>query len=485
MFAQPAQNAMNGMFAKPAQNALSYNQPAPTPMGVTAKAPAAAVSTPPKTLPTSQQNPVSSSSSMGSYKGVPITPGTDAQVAAQIAKINAGPSSTPSSQQTQTYTKPTPQPTVSAPQAAPPPTYSGLLSQAANQAGSLNTQARKINATADQIGSQTQQSPAELAALQEAARLEAARSQADYNIGTHGWSAAFQQGQEGAVNRNVNNQEAAANSVAQLYAAQRGVATQAYTGQANAQNAAGGLLGTAAGVYQNAANSAKPEVTGYGQTSFDPTTSTFGSGGGSNLDPQTQATSLAQKVMSGQMTYDQAISSMGYAGSAGTTFLNNAITAAGGNPLHLQASGSATQGVIGTQTAQQAAYESAHQQAQNLQSQLTDLITTFGLNPADLNAVNLGLQKIAKNTSSSQYKILNNYLADIASRYSQVLTPPGGSSTDTTRATASGMLDGIASGRSILEVMNSLDEQAKAVIAGVSTTGTGQGGTVSGANPWH
>lgn len=222
----------------------------------------------------------------------------------------------------------------------------------------------------------------------------------------------------------------------------------------------------------------QPSTSAYGQTVFDPTTGTFKSGS-SNLDPQTQAGTLAQQVQSGQITYEQALASMGYAGAAGTNFLNNAITAAGGNPLQLQAQGSAQQGIIGTQQGQIAGYQSALQQGQNLQSQLTNLINTFGLNPNDVNAVNTGLQKIAQNTSSPQYQILSNYVNDIANTYSQVLTPAGGSQTDTTRSLAASMLDATAKGSSLITTMKALDEAAKAKIAGVSTTGAGHASTSS------
>lgn len=90
---------------------------------------------------------------------------------------------------------------------------------------------------------------------------------------------------------------------------------------------------------------AAPNPAQYGQTVFDPATGQFTGG---NLDPQTQAANLAQQVMSGAMTYDQAIASLGYAGSAGTNFLNNAITGAGGNPLQLQAQNAAQQANIAT-----------------------------------------------------------------------------------------------------------------------------------------
>lgn len=138
-------------------------------------------------------------------------------------------------------------------------------------------------------------------------------------------------------------------------------------------------------------------------------------------------------------------------------------------------------------------YKSAQQQGQNLASQASDLISTFNLNPSELNAANGAIQKIALNTSNPQYQILNNYLNDISARYAQILTPPGGAPTDTTRAVATGMLNTLASGTSLKQVLSALDQQANAVIAGVPTTGgsssPASGGTTgsdtSAANPWH
>lgn len=226
------------------------------------------------------------------------------------------------------------------------------------------------------------------------------------------------------------------------------------------------------------ADKVAPQVSNYGQTAFNPLDSSFGSKGSGNLDPQTQATSLAQDVLSGKTTYDQALSSLAYAGNVGSNFLNSAITAAGGNPLQLQATGAANQSVIGTQTQQVEGYKSALQQGQNLQSQLSDLITTFGLNPSDINGANTGLQKIAANVSDPHYKQLENYVNDIANTYAQILTPPGGSATDTTRGIAASMIDATAKGTSIIDTMKGLDQQAQAKIAGTLTQ-TGSTGTNS------
>lgn len=379
-----------------------------------------------------------SSPAKASYKGVPITPGNEA---AQIAKIDAA-------QNTSTTTAGNSH-TSSAPIPPAPPTYSGLV-------GNLVTNAQTTAAGG-------QMTPEELKARQRLAGLPGVQGAVNANIESHPSDNAFQMGREAVAGRNIEAQR-------QSLAGQ----VDAYASERSANTAANSAAGTQ---YNAAANLAQPQLGSYGQTYYNPLTGE--NSGGGNLDPQTQASSLAQKVISGQMTYDQAISSIGYAGSAGTNFLNQAITSAGGNPLQLQAQGSATQGVINTQTGTQAGYQSALQQGQNLQAQLTDLITTFGLNPTDLNKANLGLQTIAKNISNPHYKQLENYVNDIANTYAQVLTPPGGSATDTSRGIASSMLDATASGTSLIDTMKSLDNAARAKIAGVSTTGAGNGASSS------
>lgn len=357
-----------------------------------------------------------------------------------------------------------------------PATFPTLVNATANQATRLNDQASNINTTAGLIGSQGQVTPQEQAAKDKLANLIGIQGSVNANIENHPSEFAFQMGREAVAGRNIEAMRQSLAAQSEAYSSTRQANTQAYTGQANAQNAAGGLMSSAGGILNNAAGQLAPQVTGYGQTAYNPGTNTFGADGGGNLDPQTQATSLAQKVINKQMTYEQAISSIGYAGSAGTNFLNSAITQVGGNPLSLQAQGTTQQGVITSQGTQVAQYQSALQQGQNLQAQLTDLIKTFGLNPNDVNVVNAGLQKIAQNTSSAQYKQLQNYINDVANTYAQILTPPGGAATDTTRGIASSMLDATASGQSILSVMKSLDNAAKAKIAGIPTTGGSSGG---------
>lgn len=152
------------------------------------------------------------------------------------------------------------------------------------------------------------------------------------------------------------------------------------------------------------------------------------------------------------------------------------------NPNYNPVVSSAQSGITTQQTQQVEGYRSVLQQGQNLQAQLKDLITHFGLNPNDINAVNSGIQKIAQNTSNPYYKQLSNYINEVANTYSQALTPPGGSATDTTRGIATSMLDATAKGSSIIDVMDSLDNAIKAKIAGVPTIGNSTQGNTSGGS---
>ena len=154
------------------------------------------------------------------------------------------------------------------------------------------------------------------------------------------------------------------------------------------------------------------------------------------------------------------------------------------NPNVASGAGAAQTTVAGTQTQQIETWKSSLQQGQNLVSQLNDLLTKFGLNPSDVNKVNQGLQSIASNVSDPRYKMLQNYIADIANTYAQILTPAGQSPSDYKTQIANSMLDATAKGSSLKTVMQGLDQQAQAKIAGVATAGGsgGNSGNPAGSN---
>ncbi len=102
-------------------------------------------------------------------------------------------------------------------------------------------------------------------------------------------------------------------------------------------------------------------------------------------------------------------------------------------------------------------------------NQLTPFLQQNGINPSDFNAVNQFLQNIGAQTSSPQYATFKNMVADLASVYAQILTPPGGSTTDLQTQIAQSLINSTSSGQSILQVIQNLDGQAQSKIAGLQT----------------
>lgn len=199
-----------------------------------------------------------------------------------------------------------------------------------------------------------------------------------------------------------------------------------------------------------------------------------GSQGGSALNPIGQVDTIAQQVINHQLSPSQA-ASMGGSVANWSTLLNQAMTKAnGGQPIDtsaLQAQFDANQSVQGDQAKLKASFQSAQQQGQNLTKQFSDLISTYGLNPQDLNVANGALQAIAANTSDWRYQALSNYANDIANTYASILGA-GGTTTDMVRNIASQFINQTASGMSIKNSLDALDQQASAKIAGVQTPST-------------
>lgn len=379
--------------------------------------------------------------------------------------------------------QPNPQPT-----ASPAPTNAGILNQLIGNAG--NTQFSQDNANLQNLKN-------------EQATLE-------QNIAGGDQPLYFKQGEMGQEQQAYQTKLAAASQATQNDIAEQGATTTALGDAASAtlpanqnyavpqgqevinaqgqQVAAGPQLGAPGQAYYtpgqtNTSGGGAPATApaGYTQSAWNQYIQDYASGnfgaipsdvtGNVNISGQLQAAVQSQNP---GFSYNSALG----AGQGAQTVASNQGTITAG------------------QNTQIANYKSAQQQGKNLASQASDLINQFKLNPSDLNAANGAIQKIALNTSNPQYQILNNYLNDISARYAQILTPPGGASTDTTRAVATGMLNSLASGTSLQTVLNALDQQANAVIAGVPTTG-GSGtsatpsaapaGTSGGssANPWH
>ncbi len=147
--------------------------------------------------------------------------------------------------------------------------------------------------------------------------------------------------------------------------------------------------------------------------------------------------------------------------------LTNQFETVGGGAYGTGPAAAANISSIQNQTQQVNDWSAARQSAQSLSDQLNSLIQQNGINPSDLNAVNKFIQGIMGQTSSSQYQTFSNIVNDLASVYSQILTPAGGNTTDMVRTISQSLLNASASGQSIMQVIQNLDQQAQNRISGV------------------
>lgn len=238
-------------------------------------------------------------------------------------------------------------------------------------------------------------------------------------------------------------------------------------GSANTQQQLGiSGLGTAAGL-------AQPSTAGYGQTVFNPLTGQY-EGGQANLDPQQSAQQLAQAVQSGQMTYEQAVQSLGYAGGAGQQFLNQALGPNFNIPQQ-QAQIAGQTGVL----AQLPQLESADTAATGIKDKI---VTYLDANP-QINKSNVALANQAKQwiegkqLTDPKYQTLFNYLNEYTNTLAPILGV-GGDATNLKTEIAQSFVNGVASGQSIAEVLNNIQTLSNGKIQDIRSGATG-GGVVS------
>lgn len=303
--------------------------------------------------------------------------------------------------------------------------------------------------------------------------------------------------------------ESASNRIASLSAAQAAAlqgtqqqltgAEQGITGLTNALTGANVQQQLGISALGTGANITAPSPAQYGQTVFNPYTGQYTGG---NLDPQTQAQTLAQRVMSGQMTYDQALASLSYAGNAGTNFLNNAIATSGGNPLQLQAQGAGQQANISTQTTAgtdiarqglaQATQDyvqlnSAAQFANQQSSAVSDILAQTGLNSVSSTDYNKALNTIKGKFSDVNFQALNTALREAQIAYTNVLSSAGLTPTGSeTQALATLSLDSSAEAinASIQQLENAVARRLQAQYGAVQqyNQNLGSGNTLGGSS---
>lgn len=284
------------------------------------------------------------------------------------------------------------------------------------------------------------------------------------------------EGNAAVVANNTTNQQNAITNAGQLalqgtsqqaagYNNAGGLANSQQANQTSAFNSAGGLGNTAQANQQSALSNAgqltQKSPTSYGQTVFDPSTGAYtgGSSGVSPSDPYYQTLqNFAQLAATGQYS---AIPSSITSNPVLSDQLNQMAKSI--NPNYSPVASSAQSGVLGSQTADKATIDQAISQASNLQSQASDLVTSFSLNPNELNVGNGAIQKIAENTSDSHYQALSNYLNSIASIYQPILG---------SQASGQNLINQTAQGTSILSTLDNLKSAAQAKSAGTVTAPT-------------
>lgn len=247
----------------------------------------------------------------------------------------------------------------------------------------------------------------------------------------------------------------------QLTAAQQEASAEAAAGdiantqQANIQSgetSAAGAANTAQSNVQSGEQAAGSLTAPSGNFpfSYNPATGTFsnaspgsaGATGGVTFtgNPTTDASTAAQAVINGQMTYAQAQQSMSYAGSAANNYLNSAILAAGGNPENLEAQGAAQQQDVTTAgTAQtniansglttttqtyndaNAAYSTAMKQAQNVQN----ILSSTGINASDSQDWNSAVNSLSARLGSANQAQYIAGLAELQTVYTNLLSSTG------------------------------------------------------------
>lgn len=265
------------------------------PVGVKATAPTVTPTT--NTLPKTQ--------TAGTYKGVPITPGNDASITAQMAKID-GQQKTPTNLSAPGSTPiPSSQPTQNSSSTATPPAptynqnnpglYGQLITGLANTSQAGNPIATTAGNNLNALG--TQDSPDVLQARQNLLDAQRQFAKQTSNINQSGtWTsrALGEQGQANIQNSNVLN-------------ALQGTLGSALSSQGqkiSAATAAGGIGNSQQSTIQSglssAASGAAPQFPGYTNAQFNPVTGQYATVGGGQYGSGPGAAANVQSIQQAQ-----------------------------------------------------------------------------------------------------------------------------------------------------------------------------------------
>lgn len=161
------------------------------------------------------------------------------------------------------------------------------------------------------------------------------------------------------------------------------------------------------------------------------------------------------------------------------TYQKSTYGEAGANSVYGAGKIAGNQAAITTNTQTAGELSGVRDSVSNMSNSLISQLSTSGnFNPSNITAVNSAIQTIAANTSNPQYQILNNQMTDIAATYANILNP--GASTDYTKSLSQGLINQLAKGSTIQQVIQGLDAQAQKKISGYQTAA---GDIERGTNP--
>lgn len=258
----------------------------------------------------------------------------------------------------------------------------------------------------------------------------------------------------------------------QLYETRLANLGSQFQGQTNLATLGNTVQNTQQSALSTAGNLSAPQVTPYGQTSFDPSSNTFNGGGGS-LPPEVMQ-QYAQMAATGQYS---AIPSFITSNPVLNAQLNVAAKAFNPNytPVGAQGASGVLQGIP--------AMQSANTAADGIKNQIQAYIQANPqLNPSDLAAGNQLQQWIqGKQLTDPKYQTLFNYLDEYTNTLAPILGV-GGNPTNFKTQIAQGFINAAASGQSISQVLDSMSILATNKIADLQRGAIGQGTAIPSAN---
>lgn len=284
--------------------------------------------TPKYTASQSEQQATGGASGIGSYKGVQITPGSDADVAAQVAHIDAtqntqkntqgntggsmGALLSAPTQNTATQTVPPSTGTTASPGATP--SFPGIVGSLASQGASPYNQSAQTSIAGTQGAAQSTYGQGlgtagtalsqEQQALSQLQHLQSNVASGQAGIYSQAIPLQFQQGRAQALQQMYGGQEQAlAGEIQGLGSLYGTAATQQGTGISGLNSAAGTALtgqGTAQSALGTAGGLAQPQLGSIGQVPFSPTTQSQGSPLGAPGGTAADAASVAGQFQGAQ-----------------------------------------------------------------------------------------------------------------------------------------------------------------------------------------